>query len=75
MLVGNDVVGGTAFHEIDDILLTEVFLHGSHSLQYHNQGILSLKLHGRMQTVVAIVAVFHIIFFSEIMEQHLAAAD
>lgn len=33
VLVGNDVVGGTAFHEIDDVLLTEVFLHGSHSLQ------------------------------------------
>ena len=74
VLVRYDIVGATALHEVNDILLSEVLLHGSHRLQYNHQGILRLKLLSRMQTVVAVVAVLHIILLTEIMQQHLASA-
>ena len=75
VLVSNDVVGGTARDEVDDIVCPEILFHFQNGRKYDLQGILGLLFRFRMQTVVAVSAVFHGIFLTEIVQQHLAATD
>ena len=69
------VVGSTPAHEIYHIVRTEVFLDFLNGIQHDDQSILGLLLRLRMQTVVTIAAIILQVFFTEIMEQHLATAD
>ena len=75
MLMGSNVIGGTTFHEVDEIILSEILLDGQHSLQDDEQSILGLALLFGAHTVVAVVAVVLLILLTEIMEQHLAPTD
>ena len=69
------VVGVAPLNEVDDVFLAEVFLHGFHGSKHHREFLSGFNLLVRMQTVVAVSAVVPVVFLTEIMEQHLAAAD
>ena len=75
MLMGKDFFGLLANDKVDDIVGTEILLQSMDGIEHQHQHILGLLLGLRMQTVVAIMAVFLSILFTEIVQQHLPATD
>ncbi len=73
--VAHDVVGGAPTHEVDDVLLVEVLLDGLDGSQHTGQCVRGLDVFLRMLAVVAVAAVVLVVGLTEIVEQHLPAAD
>ena len=74
MLMSQYLITLLTGNEVDDIVGTEVLFDGDDGPEHDLQGLLSLNLGLRMQTVIAVTAVILVVLLTKIVEQHLPTA-
>ena len=74
MLVRCYLVGFPPGDEVGNVVRPEVFFDGKDSFQCRDKLVVGLNFLFRMQAVIAVSAVFLVIFLTEVVQQHLSAA-